>query len=71
MARYIGLMAIAMAEFHTMPLEQRIGAQRMMALLSSELHHMHIDEKLRLNVRSLISTLETIQGNLLEDILLD
>ena len=67
MSRYIGLMAIAMAEFHTMPLEQRIGAHRMISLISNELCHMQ-DEKLRLDTRTIVKTLDNIQTNLLEDL---
>lgn len=68
MARYIGLMAIAMAEFHTMPVEQRVGAHRMMSLISTELWHMRFDENLRLDTKTIIKTLNDLQTNLLEDI---
>jgi hypothetical protein len=68
MSHYLGLMAIAMAEFHTLPAEQRIGAYKMMALISNELWHMQFDDKLRLDTRTLIKTLDDIQTNLLEDI---
>jgi len=60
-------MAIVMAEFHTMPLEQRIGAHRMISLISNELCHMQ-DEKLRLDTRTILKTLDDIQINLMEDI---
>jgi hypothetical protein len=63
-------MAIAMAEFHTMPVEQRIGAHRMMSLISCELTHMQ-DEKMRMDVRALIRTLDDIQTNLRDDICVD
>lgn len=64
-------MAIAMAEFHTMPLEQRIGAHRILSVISNELWHMQFDEKLRLDTRTLVKTLDTIQTNLLEDMSID
>lgn len=68
MSRYIGLMAIAMAEFHTMPVEQKIGAHRMISLISNELWHMQFDEKLRLDTKTLIKTLDDIQTNLMQDL---
>ena len=61
-------MAIAMAEFHTMPVEQRIGAHRMISLISNELWHMQFDEKLRLDTKTLIKTLDNIQTNLMQDL---
>jgi hypothetical protein len=67
----MALMAIAMAEFHTMPLEQRIGAHRILSVISNELWHMQFDEKLRLDTRTLVKTLDTIQTNLLEDMSID
>lgn len=61
-------MAIAMAEFHTMPVEQKIGAHRMISLISNELWHMQFDEKLRLDTKTLIKTLDDIQTNLMQDL---
>ena len=69
MSRYIGLMAIAMTEFHSMPSEQRVGAHRMMSLISSQLWHMQFDEKLRLDMKTLIKTLDEIQTNILDDLI--
>ena len=40
----------------------------MISLISNELWHMQFDEKLRLDTKTLIKTLDDIQTNLMQDL---
>ena len=69
MSRYYGLMAAVTAEFHTMATQEKQGAYRMVALIFNELWHMYYNERLKLQTKTIISTLDNIQSNLLEDLI--
>ena len=69
MSRYYGIMASATTEFHAMrTYEQKVGAYRMLSIISDNLWHMHFEEKLRLTSKDIIKTLESIRENLLQDL---
>ena len=70
MSRCYGLMAIATTEFHAMrTYDEKVGAYRMLSLISEQLHHMHFNEKLRMDAKTIVNTLDSIQSNLLEDLI--
>ena len=69
MSRYYQLMGSATAEFHDMSYHEKGGAIRILMILANTLWRMHFEEKLRLDVRTIVKTLDDIRTNLLEDLI--
>lgn len=68
-ARYYTFMDMAIKEFHSMPTyDEKVGAHRMMALLSDFLWNWHFEEKRTLDIRTLIKTINDTHTNFLEDL---
>ena len=70
MTHYYGIMATATTEFHAMrTYEQKVGAYRMLSIISDKLWDMHFEEKLRLTSKDIVKTLDAIKENILQDLL--
>lgn len=70
MAPYYGIMATAINEFHAMrAYEQKLGAYRMLSIISDNLWHMQFEEKLRLTSNCIVKTLDAIKENMLQDLI--
>ena len=64
--RYYMIMAAATNEFHAMrTYNEKVGAYRMISLISDLLQHLDV----RLDAKTIVRTLDSIQMNLLEDLI--
>jgi len=70
MTAHYGIMATATTEFHAMrTYEQKVGAYRMLSIISDKLWDMQFEEKLRLTSKDIVKTLDAIKENMLQDLL--